>query len=67
MEFAGYMKIVILVFALAIPISIAFLVYRTLFSGLNSISKTRRPLNMPEDAAEPEQAQSNKPTENEAG
>jgi hypothetical protein len=69
MEIAGYLKVVIVLFALAIPISIAFLVYRTLFSGLNSISKTRRPLNTPEDAAEPEQAQvENKAsTENEAG
>jgi len=67
MEIAGYLKIIIVLFALAVPISIVFLVYRTLFSGLNSISSSRRPANVTEDAAEPEQAQNNKSTENEVG
>ncbi len=57
MEIAGYLKVMILFFALAIPISIAFLVYRTLFTGLNSISPSRRSTTIPGDAAEPEQTQ----------
>ncbi len=65
MEIAGYLKVLILFFALAVPISIVFLVYRTLFSGLNSISKTSR--GNPEADTGPDQAQNNKPTENEDG
>jgi hypothetical protein len=56
MEMSGYLKVVIVFFALAVPISIAFMVWRTLFAGLNSISTTKRG-NSPEDTAEAEQLQ----------
>jgi hypothetical protein len=39
MESEGYFKAIILFLALAVPIAIVILVYRTLFSGLHSISK----------------------------
>ena len=57
MEFAGYLKIIILIFALAIPISIVFLVYRTLFSGLRSIPSSRNPVTTSADTVETEHAQ----------
>jgi hypothetical protein len=60
-------EVIILIFALAIPISIVFLVYRTLFSGLNSISSSKRPAKIAEDAAAPEPAQNINSIENEAG
>ena len=41
MEIHGLMNVVILIFALAVPIAIATLVYRTLFSGLNSIPSSK--------------------------
>lgn len=41
MELHGLMKAIILIFALAVPIAIATLVYRTLFSGLNSITSSK--------------------------
>jgi hypothetical protein len=44
-----------------------FLVYRTLFSGLNSISSSKRPAKIAEDAAAPEPAQNINSIENEAG
>ena len=57
MELHGFLKIIILVFALMIPISIAFLVYRTLFSGLDSISSSKRTAITPNHQEQPEQAQ----------
>ncbi|MGB7598643.1 MAG: hypothetical protein WBM09_13860 [Gallionella sp.] len=60
MEFAGYLKVFILLFALAIPISIVFLVYRTLFSGLRSIPSSRNPGNTSADTAEAEHAHDQK-------
>lgn len=61
-----YFKIIIVFFALAVPISIAFMVWRTLFAGLNSISKVKRG-NSPEDTAEAEQLQAEQNTDNKAG
>ncbi len=57
MENNLYFKIMIVFFALAVPIAIVFTVWRTLFAGLNSISKVKRG-NSPEDTAEAEQLQS---------
>lgn len=57
MEFAGYLKVFILLFALAIPISIVFLVYRTLFSGLRSIPASRNPATTSADTGETEHIQ----------
>ncbi|HTN93197.1 MAG TPA: hypothetical protein VMJ33_01300 [Gallionella sp.] len=57
------MKVVILVFALLVPISIALLVYKTLFSGLRSITTTETPGKPTTDAEEPEQAQNGMPDE----
>lgn len=63
-----FFKVVIVLFALAVPISIAFMVWRTLFAGLNSISTTKRG-NSPEDIAEAErlQAEQNKSADSKAG
>jgi hypothetical protein len=52
-----YFKIIIVFFALAVPISIAFMVWKTLFAGLNSIPTVKRG-NSPEDTAEAEKLQS---------
>ena len=41
MEFQGYLKTIILILALAVPLALFALFVRTLFSGLNSISKKR--------------------------
>ena len=57
MEIHGFMKVVILFFALLVPIAIALLVYRTLFSGLRSIPTAETPDNPATDAEKPEQAQ----------
>ena len=57
MEMNGFLKVVILILALAIPLSIVFLVYRTLFSGLNSISSSKNHESVADDAAKQEQAQ----------
>jgi hypothetical protein len=67
MEIHGFMKVVILVFALLVPISIAFLVYRTLFSGLRSISTTEKPAESATETANPEQTQNKVADEKEAG
>ena len=63
-----YFKIIIVFFALAVPIAIAFMVWRTLFAGLNSISTTKRG-NSPEDTAEAEQlqAEQNQSADSKAG
>ena len=63
-----FFKVVIVIFALAVPISIAFMVWRTLFAGLNSISKVKRG-NSPEDAAEAErlQAEQSRSADSKAG
>jgi hypothetical protein len=63
MELHGYLKSIILVFALIIPIAIAFLVYRTLFSGLDSISSSKKPDITPGNSEKPEQAQNQQQTE----
>lgn len=63
MELHGFLKIIILVFALIVPISIAFLLYRTLFSGLNSISSSRNHDVTPNNPEKPEQAQNQQQTE----
>jgi hypothetical protein len=39
MESEAYFKAIILFLALAVPIAMVILVYRTLFSGLHSIAK----------------------------
>lgn len=62
MEFAGLMKVVILVLVLAIPISIVFLVYRTLFTGLNSIKESRDADNSSDKNANQEHTEGNKPS-----
>jgi hypothetical protein len=56
MQDSIFFKIIIVFFALAVPISIAFMVWRTLFAGLHSISTTKRG-NSPEDTADAEQLQ----------
>ncbi|MCG6933285.1 MAG: hypothetical protein LJE57_06565 [Gallionella sp.] len=68
MEDSLFFKVIIVFFALAVPISIAFMVWKTLFAGLNSISTTKRG-NSPEDTAEAErlQAEQNKSADSEAG
>jgi phosphotransferase system glucose/maltose/N-acetylglucosamine-specific IIC component len=68
MEDSLFFKIIIVFFALAVPIAIAFMVWRTLFAGLNSISTTKRG-NSPEDTAEAEQlqAEQNKSADSQAG
>ena len=60
MEFAGLMKVAILVLVLAIPISIVFLVYRTLFTGLNSIKASRDADNSSAENASQEHTDENK-------
>jgi len=62
MELHGFLKIIIMVFALIVPISIVFLVYRTLFSGLDSIS-SRKKLQITGNPEKPEQAQNLQQTE----
>ena len=66
MEFAGYLKVVILILVLAVPISIVFLVYRTLFSGLNSIKASRNPDVASDANVNQEHAEDNKPSEKDA-
>ena len=63
MELHGFMKIIILVFALIVPITIVILVYRTLFSGLNSIPSSRNPDITPSNSEKPEQDQNQKQAE----
>jgi flagellar biosynthesis/type III secretory pathway M-ring protein FliF/YscJ len=63
-----FFKIMIVFFALAVPIAIVFTVWRTLFAGLNSITKVKRG-NSPEDTAEAEQLQTeqNKSADDKSG
>jgi hypothetical protein len=63
MELPGFLKAIILVFVLIIPISIAYLAYRTLFSGLNSISSSKNPDITPNNSENPEQSQNQKQSE----
>jgi Domain of unknown function (DUF4834) len=63
MEIHGFLKIIILVFVLVIPISIAYLVYRTLFSGLDSISSSKKTDITPDDSKNTEQSQNRKQSE----
>ena len=63
MEIHGFMKVVILVFALLVPISIALLVYKTLFSGLRSIAATEPPDKPTTDAEKPQHNQNGMPDE----
>jgi len=66
MHFAGLMKVVILVLVLAVPISIVFLVYRTLFTGLNSIVISRKRDNSSDENVNQEHIEGNKPSEKDA-
>lgn len=66
MELHGFLKIIIILFALAVPIAIATLVYRTLFSGLNSIPSSRRSDIAASDAERQEQIQNQKQVEKDA-
>jgi hypothetical protein len=66
MELHGFLKIIIIVFALAVPIAIATLVYKTLFSGLNSIPSSRRSDIAASDAEKREQIQNQKQVEKDA-
>jgi len=66
MEIHGYMKIIIIVFALAVPIAIATMVYKTLFSGLNSIPSSRKSDIAASDAEKQEPVQNQKQAEKEA-
>jgi hypothetical protein len=66
MELHGFLKIIIILFALAVPIAIATLVYRTLFSGLNSIPSSRRSDIAASDAEKQEQIQNQKQVEKDA-
>jgi hypothetical protein len=66
MEIHGYMKIIIIIFALAVPIAIATMVYRTLFSGLNSIPSSRKTDIAASDAEKQESVQNQKQAEKEA-
>jgi hypothetical protein len=63
MEIHGFLKVIILVFVLIIPISIAYLVYRTLFSGLNSISSSKKTDITANNSKNPEQPQNQKQSE----
>ena len=63
MEFEGYFKAIILLLALAVPIAFVIIFYRTLFSGLNSISK--KPPATSKDAENPENTQSKESSEQE--
>jgi len=67
MEITGYLKVIIVCFAVAIPVTVVFLVYRIVFAGLNSIPSSRRAVNADEETADPENALGSKPTEIEAG
>jgi hypothetical protein len=66
MEIHGYMKIIIIIFALAVPIAIATMVYKTLFSGLNSIPSSRKSDIAASDAEKQEQIQNQKQVEKDA-
>jgi len=66
MELHGFLKIIIILFALAVPIAIATLVYRTLFSGLNSIPSSRKSDIAASDAEKQEPVQNQKQAEKEA-
>jgi hypothetical protein len=66
MELHGFLKIIIILFALAVPIAIATLVYRTLFSGLNSIPSSRKSDITASDAEKQEQIQNQKLAEKDA-
>jgi hypothetical protein len=66
MEFAGVMKVLILVLVLAVPISIVFLVYRTLFSGLNSIKASRDADSYSDKNVSQEHTEGNKPSAKDA-
>ncbi|MEO6975489.1 MAG: hypothetical protein ABI144_06380 [Gallionella sp.] len=63
-----YFKIAIVFFVLAVPIAIVFTVWKTLFAGLNSISKVKRG-NSPEETAEAVQLQTeqNKSADDKSG
>jgi hypothetical protein len=63
MEFEAYFKAIILFLALAVPIAIVILVYRTLFSGLHSIPKERA--TSLEDAEDTENNQNKQSSEKE--
>lgn len=65
MEFAGFMKIAILVFALLVPVVIVISVYKTLFSGLRSIPASKKQANAANDETMPEQTQNQKQAETE--
>jgi len=63
MENAGFLKIVILIFALAVPIAIVMAVYKTLFSGLRSISSSKDANSTQDDSANHEHVQDQKQSE----
>jgi len=63
MEITGYLKVIIVFFAVAIPVTVVFLVYRIVFSGLNSIPSSRRAVNADEETANPENALDSKSAE----
>jgi len=67
MEITGYLKVIIVCFAVAIPVTVVFLVYRIVFAGLNSIPTSRRAVNADEETANPENALDSKSAETEAG
>lgn len=67
MEITGYLKVIIVCFAVAIPVTVVFLVYRIVFAGLNSIPASRRAVNADEETANPESALDSKSTEIEVG
>ena len=63
MELPGFLKVLILIFALLVPISIVYLVYRTLFSGLNSISSSKKTDPKTNNSENSEQSQSHPQSE----
>ncbi len=66
MEFAGLMKVVILVLVLAVPISIVVLIYRTLFTGLNSIKASGAADVSSDENVNQEHTEGNKPSAKDA-
>lgn len=66
MEITGYLKVIVIIFAVAIPISVVFLVYRIVFSGLDSVRSSRRAVNTDEETTDSEKMLGSKQTEFEA-